>query len=190
MAKRRPQAAPWLAIGLAVLLAAGAAAPASGNPIEGEEAKVKSAFLYNFTKFVAWPDAAFPNARAPFVIGVLGNDSFGDAIGALEKKAVNGRPIVVHRVNTMDTLESCQLLFVASSAGPRLPEILRAAHARNILTVGDTRRFASRGCIIELVIDGGRLGFEINFDSARQAGLTISSKLLSLAKVIYREGGK
>jgi hypothetical protein len=48
-------------------------------------------------------------------------------------------------------------------------------------------RFARRGGVIGLVLAGDRVGFEVNTESARQAGLTISSKLLSLAKAIYRE---
>ena len=189
MAGRQRQAALRLLIALALVFGAVLPRPALGDH-HMKEYEVKAAFLFNFTKFVAWSDAAAPDPAAPFVIAVLGDDPFGEALSALEKKTAQGRPIVVQRANSLDSLKNCRILFVSSSVGSRLPEILRAAHARSILTVGDMEGFASRGGIIELVLQGDKVGFEINVNSAKQAGLTISSKLLSLAKAIHREGGR
>jgi hypothetical protein len=182
-------AALRLVTGLVLLITAGLCPPpAIGNPSPAREYEIKAAFLYNFTKFVVWGGPATRGVNDPFVIAVLGDNPFGDALTALEKKTVDGRPIVVQRVHGMESLKSCQLLFIASSEEPGLPAILRAAHSRNILTVGDMERFASRGGIIELILQGDRIAFEINVESAKQAGLTISSKLLSLARAIHREG--
>ncbi len=189
MNDRQRQAALRLVIALVLLFGAVLPRPALGDQSSTKEYEVKAAFLFNFTKFVTWSDVA-ADADAPFVIAVLGDDPFGDALSALTKKTAQGRPIVVQRVSGLDSLKNCRLLFISSSAGPRLPSILRAAHARNILTVGDMERFAARGGIIGLVLQRDRVGFEINVDSARQSGISISSKLLSLAKTIHREGGK
>ena len=189
MAGRQRQAALRLLIALALVFGAVLPRPALGDH-HMKEYEVKAAFLFNFTKFVAWSDAAAPDPGAPFVIAVLGDDPFGEALSALEKKTAQGRPIVVQRANSLDSLKHCRILFVSSSVGSRMPEILRAAHARSILTVGDMEGFASRGGMIELVLLGGKVGFEVNVNSAKQAGLTISSKLLSLAKAIHREGGR
>ena len=124
------------------------------------------------------------------MIAVLGDDPFGEALSVLENKTAQGRPIAVQRASSLDSLKSCRVLFISSSVGSRLPSILHDAHARNILTVGDAERFAAQGGIIQLVLHEGRVGFEINVDSARKAGLAISSKLLSLSKAVHREGGK
>ncbi len=190
MAKRKGRATGLPSIFLVLFLSACICAPALGNPNRKREYEIKAAFLYNFTKFVAWNDASFPDDRAPFVIAVLGDDPFGDALSALERETAHGRPIVVRRAASLDALGPCHLLFVSSSAESRLAAVLRAAHARNILTVGDMEGFASRGGIIELVLAGDRVGFEINMNSARLAGLAISSKLLALAKIVHRESEK
>jgi hypothetical protein len=190
MNNRQRQAALRLVIALVLLFGAVLPRPALGDAPPTKEYEVKAAFLYNFTKFVTWSDASSRDAGAPFVIAVIGDDPFGDALSVLENKTAMGRPIVVQRVSSLDSLKSCRMLFVSSSARDRLPAILRAAHARNILTVGDMERFAARGGIIELVLTGDRVGFEINTESARQAGLTVSSKLLSLARTVHREAGK
>jgi hypothetical protein len=163
--------------------------PASGEPPRTKEYEVKAAFLYNFTKFVTW-SAPFQDAEETFVIAVVGENPFGDALAVLDGKTVQGKPIVVRKVESLDSLKSCRMAFLSSSERSRLPAILQAAHAKNILTVGDMDRFASRGGVIGLVLRGDRVGFEINTDAARRAGLTVSSKLLSLAVAVHREEGK
>ncbi|MBE0602736.1 MAG: YfiR family protein [Deltaproteobacteria bacterium] len=189
MTDRQRQAALRLIIALVLLFGAVLPRPALGDH-HMKEYEVKAAFLFNFTKFVTWSDTAPADAGKPFVIAVIGDDPFGEALSVLERKTAQGRTIVVRRVHNLDSLKNCRILFISSSVGERLPSILRTAHARNILTVGDTERFASRGGIIGLVLAGDRIGFEINTESAKHAGLTISSKLLSLAKAIHREGIK
>ncbi len=190
MTDRRRHRALRLLLALALLLGTALPRPALGEQPSTKEYEVKAAFLFNFTKFVTWGDAAPADAGKPFVIAVVGEDPFGEALSVLEGKTAQGRPIVVQRVSGVESLRNCRILFVSSSAGDRLPSILRAAHARNILTVGDMDRFAQRGGVIGLVLAGDRIGFEVNTESARQAGLTISSKLLSLAKAIHHEGVK
>ncbi|MEW6719555.1 MAG: YfiR family protein [Thermodesulfobacteriota bacterium] len=191
MATRHRKAAGPIAIGLVLLLAAGHPLPASGHHTPIHEYEVKAAFLYNFTKFVTWNwSVPSRDAEEPFVIGVVGENPFGDALALLERKTVRGRPIVVRNVETLESLRSCRMAFVSSSEESRLPAILQGAHARNILTVGDMDRFAARGGVIGLVMRGDRVGFEINVDAARRAGLTVSSKLLSLAAAVHRDEGR
>ena len=65
---------------------------------ESKVRKVKAAYLYNFTKFVKWPDKAFENDEAPFVIGVLGKDPFGPILdNTVKGKKVAKRPIKTRR---------------------------------------------------------------------------------------------
>lgn len=191
MNDRQRVAALRLVAAVAFLLGTALPRPALGEPPRTKEYEVKAAFLYNFTKFVTW-NWSVPSREAeePFVIAVVGESPFGDALAALEGKTVQGRPIVVRKVESLDTLKSCRMAFLSSSESSRLAAILQAAHARNILTVGDMDRFASRGGVIGLVRLGGRVGFEINVDAARRAGLTVSSKLLSLAVAVHRDDGR
>ena len=50
--------------------------------------------------------------------------------------------------------------------------------------VGETPGFAERGGIIRFTLEDNRVRFEINVDAAHQADLNISSRLLTLAKII------
>lgn len=177
-----------LLIALAVLLAA-PGRPSLADVPSLEEYQVKAAFLYNFMKYVDWPERAFGDASAPMVLAILGEDPFGEAIDKLQGKTVKGRPIVVRRAATLQALGDFQLLFVPASDKSDLDAIRAAAEAKGALTVGDGRGFRARGGMIELVREGDRIGFEINLEASRRAGLTVSSKLLTLAKVVSAGGG-
>ena len=179
--------ARWLLLA-AALLAASPGPFARAEDLHVEEYKVKAAFLYNFVKFVEWPDAAFEDASAPFVLAVVGSDPFGRHLDDLQGKTVKGRPIVVRRAASLQALGSFHVLFVPSAGTPDLESVLPAAEAMGALTVGDGPGFRARGGMIELVRDGDRVGFEVNLDAARRAGLTISSKLLTLAKLVSGKG--
>jgi hypothetical protein len=177
-----------LLLALAVLLAA------PGRPVHADEApldeyQVKTAFLYNFMKFVDWPERAFADASAPVVLAILGDDPFGATIDKLQAKTVKGRPIVIRRAATLRALGTFHLIFVPASDRSDFDAIRAAADEMGALTVGDGRGFRAKGGMIELVRDGDRIGFEVNLEAARRAGLTISSKLLSLAKVVGGNGG-
>ena len=169
---------------LALVLPAAPGTPALAEPQGVEEYKVKAAFLYNFTKFVEWPDGAFRDASAPFVLAILGNDPFGDALDVLKGKTVLGRPIVVRRADSLEGLGRFHMLFVPSTERSRLASVLPAAEAMHALTVGDAPGFRSQGGIIQLLRDGDRIAFEVNLDASRRAGLKVSSKLLALAKAV------
>jgi hypothetical protein len=173
---------------LALLLAApGRPALADDPPLD--EYQVKAAFLYNFMKFVDWPERAFADGSAPMVLAILGDDPFGETIDKLQGKTVKGRPIVVRRAATLKALGAFHLLFVPASDKSDIDRIRATAEELGALTIGDGRGFRAKGGMIELVRDGDRISFEVNLDAARRAGLTVSSKLLGLAKVVSGNGG-
>lgn len=193
MAKRTDRVPPApvrraASLALGLLLAAAmpgpelqAAEPAAGT---GREYEIKAAFLYKFTMFVEWPSAAFANPGAPVLVGILGADPFGDALGTvLRGRTVRQRPLQFRTfAQAADAVKAgCHVLFVARSEIPRLPEILEAVGARPVLTVGDTEGCAAAGVAINLVERDRRVRFEINREAAARAGLRISSQLLDLA---------
>lgn len=160
-----------------------ASAPAQDVPFS--EYQVKAAYLYNFAKFVEWPPASFASASANFQMCILGPDPFGDELRNLTRdKAVNGHPFEVR--NVADTLQTkgCQILFVASSEHKHLKQIFDALLGTSVLTVGENEGFAARGGIINFFLQNGRVKFEVNPKAAEQSGLKISSKLLSVAKIV------
>jgi hypothetical protein len=151
------------------------------------EYEVKAVFLYNFARFVEWPETAFTNSEAPFVIVVAGEDPFGQALDdAVAGEQVRNRRLIVKRIRSSDPIPDCHLLFISRSEKDRLAEISRGLRRQPTLIVADTPRGAERGAMVNLVVQDS-VRMEINQLAAEAAGLHISSKLLGLAKIVESE---
>jgi hypothetical protein len=79
---------------------------------------------------------------------------------------------------------NCHILFISSYEKRHIQEILKSIKGLNILTIGDTDGFARKGIVINFYTEGQKIRFEINLDAAKRANLTISSRLLSLARIV------
>lgn len=153
------------------------------------EYQVKAVFLFNFTQFVAWPPEAFPDPQAPFVIGVLGRDPFGTALDeTVRGETVNGRPLVIQRYGSVGELKPCQILFIDRSARDEVERALQTLEHKGTLTVSDFEADSPRDVVIRFLNENKKIRLRINVDSARSAGLTISSKLLRPAQVVGSVG--
>ena len=153
------------------------------------EYQVKAVFLFNFTQFVDWPAQSFADPRAPFVIGVLGRDPFGNALDeAVRGETVNGRVLVVERYRSVAELKPCQILFIDRSTGTDANKTLESLGHQGMLTVSDSDAQAPSTVIIRFLSEGKKIRLRINVESARDAGLTISSKLLRPAEVVGSTG--
>lgn len=177
----RPRAAGFIASVL--LLLCGTRPAAQAGP--SLEYQVKAVFLFNFTQFVEWPADALSGAQSPFVIGVLGEDPFGDYLDeTVRGESVNGRAIVVKRYRRVEEVRECRLLFISRSEADRLDQVFSALKGRDILTVGDFEGFARRGGMIRFVMEKNKIRFRVNLEAARAGNLTISSKLLRAAEIV------
>jgi YfiR/HmsC-like len=149
---------------------------------------IKAGFIFNFAKFVDWPPTTFAQPDSPIVIGILGTDPFGAIIDQIvQDKKIGGRGFVVKRMKwgtDLKDLKECKILFVGASERVHIDELVQIVRGLPILTVGETAGFAEHGGVIRLVLEDNRVRFEVNVDAARQAGLTISSRLLTLARII------
>jgi hypothetical protein len=148
------------------------------------EAHVKAALVYNFAKFVEWPDDA--NAAAgPLIVGVLGDPQLKAMIHeTLREKSVRGRGFEVRFFAAPENVALCHILLVASGDKDSAQRTLYAAQDSPTLTIGQLRGFSDWGGVIELVIEGNQFRFEINAGTARRGGLKLSSRLLRLARAV------
>jgi hypothetical protein len=173
MALKRPLL--WLSAAAAAFLLM--AAPAAAQPTD---TAVKAAFLPRFARYVTWPPSAMPRGSDPFVLCVLGSDPFGAMLDdAARSQLVDGRRIVIRRIDSAASADGCQIAYLAASR-TRLPAQLAELARRAVLTVTDAANGGPRG-IIHFVVDGGRVRFFIDQAAASQRGIAISSRLLALA---------
>jgi YfiR/HmsC-like len=150
------------------------------------EYQLKAAFLFNFAKFIDWPSTSFPNPQSPFVVCILGTDPFGHVIDeVLKGKAIADRPVAIERIKTIAQVRQCQMVFVSQSESFHLANIVQGTHGACVLLVGEADGFAEAGGTIQFALEDDHVRFLINPDAAARAGLKVSSKLLSLARVIH-----
>lgn len=172
------------ALGLGILLrgASGAEAPT--------EYQVKAVFVYNFSRFVEWPPQTFTAPNEPFVIGILGGDPFGERLDeAVRGEQIDQHPLLVRRFRNLGEIGDCRILFIDRSESAQLEQILAALDHRGTLTVSDLDGSAERGAMIQFTTQNNRIRLRINVESARAAGLTISSKLLRSADIVGPRNG-
>lgn len=162
--------------------------PFEAAPQTATEYQVKAAFLYNFAKFVDWPEEALSNDAA-FVIGILGEDPFGRALDeAVAGKTVRDMPILVKRISRIEEAAGAHILFIANSEAGNASRFVKQLSRAPVLTVSDSDHFAERGGMVQLEMEQNRVRFAINVAAVERAGLKPSSQLLKLARIVP-EGG-
>jgi hypothetical protein len=160
----------------ATLVLSGAAS--AGCAQESLETAVKAAYLYKFAPFVVWPGAA-PGPGGPLVVCVVGSDPFGPVLDrAVAGQTVGDRPIVVRRLDVAAHDSPCHIAFLGGSRTQSVKEALIILHGAPVLTVTDE---AGAAGAVDFALIERRVRFRIDDQAAADAGLTISSKLLSLA---------
>ncbi|MBL6986580.1 MAG: YfiR family protein [Methylobacter sp.] len=146
------------------------------------EYKVKAGYLYNFTKFISWPD----DDSETFNICIVGEDPFGNLIDPIERRSAFGRPIKLFRFNSLNIDLHCHILFFSASIEENLlnKDILNILDANKSLTVGESKEFATQNGMIGFVNRAGKIKLQINLKTLQQSDLKISAKLLEVAELI------
>ena len=86
-----------------------------------------------------------------------------------------------------DKLSVCHIVFVPATEKHQADRIVRGLKGSRTLTVGETEGFAVLGGIINLTVEANKVHFEVNRLAAERAGLKISSRLLSIAKIVQEQ---
>jgi hypothetical protein len=175
-------------IGLILTGVIGTTSVAKAQQSKPEEYHVKAVYLYNFGKFIQWPDTVAKDASFP--ICVLGQDPFGVVLDAtVTGEKIDRRPLLVRRISNVREAAGCRILFISESEATRLKEILASVDKFSAVTVSDIPDFAAAGGMIQFVTRDNKVRFEVNLTAAQKAGLTFSSQLLKVATEIRKSPG-
>lgn len=164
---------------LAALTAATAIARA--DEVAQREDQFKAAYVFNFVKFVTWPEEA---ASDPLLICFVGGERVHDALTSdIDKKRAGVRHLAALKIAEASPIGACNVLYIDAL----MASDYTLGNEPAVLTISDAKGFAASGGMIELFTENHRLRFRINARSAQQAGLRISSELLKLAAGVQRE---
>jgi hypothetical protein len=152
------------------------------------EYALKAAFLYNFTLYTEWPEAAFSEPNT-LTICLLGEDLFGVHLDALAAKKSQGRQIKVKRLGSAPQVSAsdakvCNVVYIAASDAATLAKAAAVLGKRNLLTVGERASSEGKFPLITIFPSGSRFGFDIASTEAQANGLKMSSNLLRLARSV------
>ncbi|HLZ66193.1 MAG TPA: YfiR family protein [Aliidongia sp.] len=139
-------------------------------------AAIEAAYLTKFAAFVEWPADGQPLGAA--TLCVLAPDAIARLVEQVESKLqTDAGPPTVRRLTSEGQAADCRILFIAN-ADRRVPPPV--SPPTPTLTITDQATEGRKG-VINFIIDEDRVRFEIDDAEAARRGLTISSKLLSLA---------
>jgi len=167
---------PTLLFGLLLL---SQASPSAAQP----EQDIKAAYLYNFIKFITWPEFT---SEQTFNLCILGEDPLNSTLKRLDQRLVHGASLKIQNISSLSPASQCRVIFIGHSEERGLDGIFSFLGQSPVLTVSTIDDFASQGGTIGFVTLGNRVRFNINLKHAQQAKLTISSKLLELANKVVK----
>ena len=144
------------------------------------EPALKAAFIYNFARFTTWPDAP---AGDSFTICVLNDGAVADALRkAVTGKSLTERPISVTVVAPAAPKRTCRVLYMAGLPVSQVATVVADLREVPVLTISSIDGFAAAGGMTQFFFEHGQLRFRIDLETAKRAGLQISSRLLILAR--------
>jgi len=149
--------------------------------VRAEESSLQAAFLFNFALLTEWPSTQDDQ----FNICVLGNDPILQPLKKISTKQVKGMPINLMQIHSYKQTAKCRILFVADEEHASMGNLSRRIGSESVMVITRENAFDPHDTIIMLVREGNRIGFAINQSVAIERKLTLSSKLLKLAKAIY-----
>ncbi len=190
-----------------VLFVVPVAANAQADSERIKELQVKAAFLYNFVRFVDWPEERMPDNNEPIIVGIVSSEGINKAFDLIKNKKIKNKKIVVKEFKGLDKLEKskekddpewnqkidafkkCHILFFFDSPKKEnLGQITEALSGSCVLTVGQTAGFlVDGGGNINFLLEDEKVRFEVNLITAKRNNIKIRSRLLKLAKRVIEE---
>jgi hypothetical protein len=139
--------------------------------------KLKASYLYNFTKFIEWPNLGDDKLSSSIRICVDNSSDFFQFLEQLVAGRRVGKLQQTLEILPADTASGCELLFV-SQEGNRITRQLD----RTVI-VADSATIDFPGIAVVFYIEKSKLRFEIDLKKINSLNVVVSSELLKLASI-------
>jgi hypothetical protein len=154
------------------------------NAQKYNEYEVKAVYIYQFSKFINWPEPV--DSTATFIIGVYGNNPFATFSNVIyEGKLFKGRKCVIRQISTKEEAFKCQMIFFSGVEKYTVLKFISKLKSAPILLIGDQiDDFCLIGGMINFTPKESEFRFEINPETTKTANLEVSSKLFAVGRII------
>lgn len=160
-----------------------------GERRSAPEEQVRAAFLFQLAQYVHWPAGRFVNEAAPVRFCVLGDEGLAQTLQVVVAgKTIGARPVVVRAVLAEGELARCHVAFVGFRRSGELKEFFALWQYPPVLITGEAPGFGTHGGMVNLILEQGRVSFEINLEAVQRANLELRSQLLRFAKFVPGKG--
>jgi len=154
------------------------------NEVNAQDHNYKgySLFIYNFIKYIEWPE---DNSKGEFVIGVVGDSPIVKELNALAAvKRAKDRPIVV-KVIDISEAQNCHIVYISSAKSNSLKDMLPLVKNKSVLVIAEREGLAKKGaCINFVTLEDDTLKFELNKSVMDSHNLKIQTALLKLGLIV------
>lgn len=145
-----------------------------------QDEKLKAIFIYNFTRYVEWPQK-----NGTFVIIILGKSSVVSELQDIAtKKKVGNVDIEIKTVASPEEITEGHIVFVTAMKTNELPLIVPKSKEQHMLIISEKANSCKGGSGINFVNNEGKLSFELCKTNIAACGLSVSSNLFALGKVV------
>ena len=174
----------WVQISLGLIAMLAVAPDQAAGQDASRESELKAAYMYNFSRYIEWPEDAFASATAPFVIGIVGVSAVEPHLATVAAtKTIRNRAIRSVRITQAEQAAGCHMVLIGTQADPKLQnDVLAAMAGKPILLVSEGPFSAVAHGGQHFVIQQNRLRVQTNSEQVRKRGLKISSKLLQVVE--------
>ena len=156
-----------------------------GNAQQREEYLVKTAYIQKITSFISWPEGSNINSSDKIVIGVAGENPFGNKLNEFYKdNTILDKPVDVISITAPSDVKKCHILFLSSSLSKELADYLYETALHDIISIGDTQGYAERGVFFNLMLAGNKIKLQVNYEAMKRNGFKVRSLLLQYAELV------
>jgi hypothetical protein len=141
--------------------------------------EIHAAMVYNFIKYIQWPDES---QTGEFVVGVIGDDNVFNTL----KQWYDGKPkgskkYVIRKLASAAESGDCQVVYIGKSKSKEFENIKNASSGKSVLTITDSSNLGQKGSCINFKVVDGKLKFELNQGVLTSSNLKVSGQLTSMA---------
>jgi len=147
-----------------------------------KEYMLKAGFLYNFARFANWVTPTYHNNN--FTLCSPDKSFIDIADVALTKRNIQKRPLINKHISLEpNSIKLCDMVFITSKTYANWKSTPNLTY-KNILLVGENDGFIESNGHIRFFLSSGKVRFEISPNNLKIDGLTMSSKVLRLARIV------
>ena len=144
--------------------------------------EVHSMMVYNFTKYVQWPDHA---DGGEFIIGVVGNtDIYNTLNGWYGGKPRGAKTYIIKKFNSAADVTECHVLYIDKSKSGEFDNVNDKLKGKGTLIITDKSGMGEHGSAINFKLVDNKLKFELNQKAIEASNLKVSGALSYLAILI------